>query len=175
MSLRSPLLTLAILCLAPGLHAQGAPAVTPPSPAVAYQGRLTEAGLPVTGTRSFTFTLLDAQAHELWNSGPQDVAVNNGLYAVVLGGTGMPAIPTSLLGTPNLKLHLAINGTALVPDTDLVPALQARSAFEFSGPLAGDVGGIQNATVVLRLNGVPLDVAAKDVVQLLSRCETRQG
>ncbi len=159
MPLRLSLLTLVLASLAPGLRAQGAPAtaVAPPSPAVAYQGRLTEAGLPVTGTRSFVFSILDAQAHELWNSGPQDVAVNNGLYAVVLGGPGMPAIPASLLGTPNLKLHLAINGTALTPDTDLVPALQARSAFEFSGPLAGDVGGTQNATVVLRLAGVPLD------------------
>ncbi|HEX9009656.1 MAG TPA: hypothetical protein VF804_04755, partial [Holophagaceae bacterium] len=158
MSLRATFLTLALAALAPGLQAQGAPAAAaPPSPAVATQGRLTEAGLPVTGTRSFVFSILDAQGHELWNSGPQDVSVVNGLYAVELGGTGMPPIPASLLGTPNLKLHLAIGGTALAPDTDLVPALQARSAFEFSGPLAGDVGGTQSATVVLRLNGVPLD------------------
>jgi hypothetical protein len=162
MRFRLTLLTLTLIGLSTGLHGQGAPAavVAPPSPAVAYQGRLTETGLPVTGTRSFTFSILDAQDNELWNSGPQDVAVNNGLYAVELGGTGMPAIPTTLLGTPNLKLHLAINGVALTPDTDLVPALQARSAFEFSGPLAGDVGGTQNATVVLRLNGVPLDTTA---------------
>jgi len=166
MRIECTFVTLALIGLAPGLHGQGAPAavVAPPSPAVAYQGRLTEAGLPVTGTRSFTFSILDAQANELWNSGPQNVAVNNGLYAVELGGTGMPAIPTSLLGTPTLKLHLAINGTALAPDTDLVPALQARSAFEFSGPLAGDVGGTQNATVVLRLAGVPLDTATAPAV-----------
>ena len=138
-----------------------------PTPQVAYQGRLTEAGLPVTGTRSFTFAILDSQGTELWNSGAQDVSVNNGLYAVELGGTGMPAIPATLLGTPNLKLHLAINGVALTPDTDLVPALQARSAFEFSGPLAGDVGGTQNATMVLRLNGVPLDATAPAAGQAL--------
>ena len=169
MPVRSSLLTLALLGLAAGLHGQGAPAavVTPPSPAVAYQGRLTEAGLPVTGTRSFTFSILDAQARELWNSGPQNVAVNNGLYAVELGGTGMPGIPVTLLGTPNLKLRLAINGTALAPDTDLVPALQARTAFEFSGPLAGDVTGTQSATVVTRLAGVPLDTTAPVTGQAL--------
>ena len=53
MPFRRPLLTLALLGLAAGLHAQS---VAPPSPAVATQGRLTEAGLPVTGTRSFTFS-----------------------------------------------------------------------------------------------------------------------
>ncbi|WP_285727894.1 hypothetical protein, partial [Geothrix rubra] len=119
MPIRPTLLTLTLIGLATGLHAQGAAAVAPPSPAVATQGRLTEAGLPVTGTRSFTFSILDAQGSELWNSGPQDVSVVNGLYAVELGGTGMPAIPASLLGTPNLRLHLVINGVALTPDTDL--------------------------------------------------------
>ncbi|WP_243303801.1 collagen-like protein [Geothrix oryzisoli] len=171
MPFRPSLLTLTLASLAAGLHAQGTPApavvLAAPAPQVAYQGRLTEAGLPVTGTRSFTFAILDSQGTELWNSGAQNVSVNNGLYAVVLGGTGMPVIPAALLGTPNLKLHLAINGVPLTPDSDLVPALQARSAFEFSGPLAGDVGGTQNATLVLRLNGVPLDPAAPAAGQAL--------
>ena len=59
MAFRALPVSLALLGV-PALLAQ-APAA--PSPAVAYQGRLTEAGLPVTGTRSFTFAILDAQAH----------------------------------------------------------------------------------------------------------------
>jgi len=169
MPYRPSLLALALIGLTPGLGAQGTPApvVAAPSPQVAYQGRLTEAGLPVTGVRSFTFAILDSQGTELWTSGPQNVAVNTGLYATVLGGTGMPAIPASLLATPGLRLRVGINGVALTPDTDLVPALQARSAFEFSGPLAGDVTGTQNATMVLRLNGIPLDPTAPAAGQAL--------
>jgi hypothetical protein len=165
-------LSILTLALAAGLastllQAQPAPVPAAPAPQVAYQGRLTEAGLPVTGARSFSFAILDSQGVELWTSGPQTVSVNNGLYAAVLGGTGMPAIPASLLGTPHLKLRVAINGVTLTPDTDLVPALQARSAFEFSGPLAGDVTGTQSATVVLRLNGIPLDATAPAAGQAL--------
>ena len=164
MRFRPTFLTLTLISLSPGLSAQVAPAApvveAAPNPQVAYQGRLSEAGLPVTGTRSFSFSILDAQGAELWTSGPQEVSVNNGLYAVALGGTGMPAIPVTVLAKANLRLRLSINGTPLTPDTDLLPALQARSAFDFSGALAGDVGGTQNATVVLRLHGVPLDPAA---------------
>lgn len=127
-----------------------------PAAQIAYQGRLLEATLPVTGSRTFTFSILDALGAELWNSGPQDVSVNNGLYAVVLGGVGMPEIPTSVLGRAHLKLRLSIGGTVMVPDTDLVAAFQSRSAWEVSGAFAGDVAGTQNAMQVVNLQGFPL-------------------
>lgn len=168
---RLSLLTLTLIGIAAGLHGQGVVTTTAveaaPNPQLAYQGRLTEGGLPVTGIRSFTFAILDSLGNELWNSGAQDVSVNNGLYAVILGGTGMPVMPVALLGKGNLRLHLAISGVVMAPDSDLVPALQARSAFDFSGVLAGDVGGTQNATVLLRLNGVPLDTASPAAGQAL--------
>ena len=128
-----------------------------PSPQIAYQGRLLEAALPVTGMRTFTFAILDSVGTELWSSGQQSISVNNGLYAIVLGGSGQPAIPATLLGKPYLKLRMSISDIPLTPDVDLVPALQARSAFEFSGMLSGDVSGTQNATTVMRLQGIPLD------------------
>ncbi len=134
-----------------------APAATP-APLLAYQGRLLEATLPVTGTRTFAFALLDATGTELWNSGAQPVSVNSGLYGVELGAAPMPAIPTSVLAQPNLKLRVVVSGITLAPDTDLVPALQARSAFEVSGAFAGDIGGTQNAITLLRLQGIPLDL-----------------
>ena len=138
------------------LLSQATPA--PPLPVLAYQGRLLEAGLPVTGTRTFVFSILDGAGAELWNSGDQFVSVNSGLYAVLLGAAPMPAMPTTMLAQPNLKLHVVVSGTPLAPDTDLVPALQARSAFEVSGAFAGDVGGTQNSTRLLQLQGIPLDL-----------------
>ncbi|WP_052572540.1 collagen-like protein [Holophaga foetida] len=129
-----------------------------PNPQIAYQGRLLEGTLPVTGNRTFVFAILDSGGAELWNSGDQVLSVTNGLYAVVLGGTGMTAIPTEVLAKPNLKLRVAIGGTTLTPDTDLVPALQARSAFELTGSFAGDLGGTQYKTTLQSLQGFPLDL-----------------
>lgn len=156
-----PLLAALLIAAQAPLGAQQTPGATDaaPHPQIAYQGRLLEAGMPVTGIRSFTFTLLDATGVELWNSGVQGIPVNNGLYAVVLGGSGMPEIPQNLLAKANLRLRLAVDSVPLAPDTDLVPAFQARSAFDFTGALAGDVGGTQNTTTVLRLQGIPLDFA----------------
>lgn len=151
-----PSLALALVSL-PALPALVAQPV-PPIPVLAYQGRLTESGLPVTGNRTFVFSILDGGGAELWTSGNQTVPVNSGLYAVLLGAAPMPTIPTTLLAQPNLKLHVVVSGTALAPDTDLVPALQARSAFEVTGAFAGDLGGTQNATTLLQLQGVPLDL-----------------
>lgn len=152
-----PFTALSLLLVAtPALIAQ-APDAAPP-PVLAYQGRLMEAGLPVTASRDFTFALLDAGNGELWNSGTQSLPVTSGLYSALLGGSGMPPIPTTVLGRAVLKLKITVGGVALSPDVDLVPALQARSAFEVSGAFAGDVGGTQNATTLLQLQGIPLDL-----------------
>jgi len=88
------LLLKATLCAVP-LRAQEAPAVASatPVPVLAYQGRLLEATLPVTGTRSFVFSILDATGVELWNSGTQSISVNTGLYGIELGASPMPACP----------------------------------------------------------------------------------
>ena len=152
---RLPALSL-LLIATPALYAQAPEA--PPPPVIAYQGRLVEAGLPVSSNRDFTFALLDASNAELWNSGTQNLPVTSGLYSALLGGSGMPAIPTTVLGRAVLKLRVTVTGVVMSPDVDLVPALQARSAFEVSGAFAGDVGGTQNATTLLRLQGIPLDV-----------------
>ena len=61
---------LAALASAMSLPAQPAPAAAAaPAPVLAYQGRLLEATLPVTGTRTFTFSILDGSGVERWNSG----------------------------------------------------------------------------------------------------------
>ena len=50
-----------------------------PTPLLAYQGRLLEAGVGANGARSFVFSLLDPTGTELWNSGAQTLTVANGL------------------------------------------------------------------------------------------------
>ncbi len=136
--------------------AQQAPNATPP-PQVAYQGRLLEGTVAVTGARVFTFAILDATGLELWNSGNQTLTVDAGLYSVVLG-TGMTAIPSSVLARSGLRLRVTIGGAALTPDVDIIPAFQARSAWEIIGAFAGDLAGTQNQTLVMKLQGLPLDL-----------------
>lgn len=86
-----------------------------PDPLMAYQGRLIEAGVVVNGNRTFTFAILDAGGTALWNSGDQSLTVTNGLYAVVLGGAGMPAIPTAVLNRTGLKLRVTVTGQVMSP------------------------------------------------------------
>ena len=129
-----------------------------PLPQVAYQGRLLEGGAPVTGARVFVFSILDATGHELWNSGNQTLTVDVGLYGVVLGSTGMTPIPSSVLGKSGLLLRVAIGGTPLTPDVDILPAFQARSAWELVGAFSGDLTGTQNQTLLSNLQGIPLDL-----------------
>ncbi len=162
--MRKPLLTptmalfIGLGALASTSMAQAQAADPAPFPMLTYQGRLVEGATPATGTRSFVFALRDATGTELWNSGAQIVTVTNGLYSVVLGSSGMPPIPASLLGRTGLKLHMTIGGVALVPDVDLVAALQSRSAWELVGAFSGDLTGTQHQILVTKLQGIPLDL-----------------
>jgi len=162
--MRHPFLspTVAMLIgLCPGVpqaaFAQQTPDPTP-TPQVAYQGRLLEGTAAVTGARVFTFAILDSTGSELWNSGDQTLTVDAGLYGAVLGATGMPAIPTTVLSRSGLQLHVTIGGVALSPDVAILPAFQARSAWELIGAFSGDLSGTQNQTLVANLQGIPLDL-----------------
>ena len=139
-----------------------------PPPRIAYQGRLLEGTVPATGIRTFTFSVLDASDQELWTSGPQDLVVNMGLYAVVLGGSGMTPLTVGLLGKSGLRLHLSVNGQAMSPDVELVPSLQARAAWEVTGPFGGDLGGTQSEMKVVKLAGLPLKADAPIQGQVLA-------
>jgi collagen type VII alpha len=128
-----------------------------PSPVLAYEGRLTETDTLVTGVRLFVFSILDSNGDELWNSGQQTITVTGGLYGVVLGTSGMPAIPASLMLRANLRLHVLVTGVALTPDVSLIPALQASSAWSVTGPFLGDISGTQQGISVDKLRGTPID------------------
>ncbi len=139
-----------------------------PSPVLAYQGRLLESGQPVTNARTFIFSIIDVNSTELWNSGPQTLMVTNGLYGIVLGATGMPALPTSLVTRANLKLRVSVNGVQMVPDVALIPALQASSSWNVMGPFSGDISGTQQAISVDKLKGMAVDVTAPMSGQVLT-------
>jgi len=164
--MRHPFLTptmAALIALGSPLSAQeplaaAAAAAAMPLPQLAYQGRLKEAGVAANGARSFVFSLLDSTGLEVWNSGTVTVTVTDGLYSVVLGATGMTPISSSVLGLSGLKLHLLIGGAPMLPDVDLVPAFQARSAWELVGAFSGDVTGTQNQTLITQIQGVPIDL-----------------
>ncbi|MFZ4512449.1 MAG: hypothetical protein ACOYNX_02350, partial [Geothrix sp.] len=156
-------LTLALAFGAEPLAAQVAEplvaaAVVAPLPQLAYQGRLLESGVAANGARSFVFSIKDATGLELWSSGTQTVTVSDGMYSVVLGSTGMPAIAASVLAQSDLKLHVVIGGAAMSPDVDLIPAFQARSAWELVGSFSGDITGTQTQSVVTTIQGIPVDL-----------------
>ena len=166
--MRSPLITpFASVLLAfgpPAALLPGTPAVAAtvqPSPEIAYQGRLLQNTLPVTGLHLFDFQILDSASNLLWDSGSIQLPVDNGLYSVVLGSTvaGIPAIPPSVMATANLVLQVTVDGQALTPNSAIVPAFQASSAFELLGSFAGDLGGTQSATIIGSLQGYPLDLS----------------
>ena len=52
-----------------------------------YQGKLTETGVPVNGTRSITFSIYDSSSGgtALWTESFPALNVNNGIFSVVLG------------------------------------------------------------------------------------------
>jgi hypothetical protein len=139
-----------------------------PSPMLAYQGRLLEFNNPVAGTRNFVFSILDSTGKQLWTSGSQALAVTGGLYAVVLGSSGMPPLPDSLLLRANLSLRVSVEGVQLSPDVPVVPALQANSAWNVLGPFLGDISGTQQSISVDKLKGIAIESIQFDIVEFSS-------
>ena len=157
-----------VLILAVAARVSSQVADPTPSPVLAYEGRLTESNTLVTGTRPFVFSILDSNGNELWNSGAQNINVVEGLYGVVLGATGMPAIPTSLTLKANLHLHVLADGVALSPDISLIPALQASTSWSVIGPFFGDISGTQQGISVDKLKGIPIDLTGVTAGQVLT-------
>ena len=161
-SFLTPTIAALIACSSPMLLAQElsvtAAVDAAPAPTIAYQGRLLEGTTPANGARQFVFSILDSAGVEQWSSGPLSVTVTEGLYSVVLGGPGMPGLPVALLGKAGLKLHVVLAGQALSPDATIVPAFQARSAWEVTGAFSGDLAGTQNQILIMKLQGTPLDL-----------------
>lgn len=82
------------------------------SPAMSYQGRLTEDSSPVDGTKSMTFRLCTAEigGTTIWTEGPKSVDVTNGLFHVTLGDTAAMNVQNL---DQALWLEIEVEGTKL--------------------------------------------------------------
>ena len=147
-----------ILCAAREAYGKGPDPA--PSPVLAYQGRLIEYTRPATGRHVFVFSIVDSSGKELWNSGEQTLTVTDGIYGVVLGAAGMPALPSSLASRASLRLWVTADGVPLSPDVSLIPAFQASTAWSVIGPFSGDISGTQQSISVDKLKGTPIDLNA---------------
>lgn len=91
---------------------------------ISYQGRLTSpSGTPLNGTFPMRFQVFDSAVTgtNLWDSGPLNVDVKDGLFNVALG-----VDPADFTGQP-LWLHLWVDGEWLSPRQELMPAPYALS------------------------------------------------
>ncbi len=89
-------------------------AVTEITPVMGYQGRLVEAGVPVTGTRTMTFSLFNVQTGgtQIWSE-TKDVIVSNGLFQTALGDT-IPFTQTVRVDMlQDLWLQVSVGGVVL--------------------------------------------------------------
>lgn len=122
----------------------------PPSairPLVAYQGRLTENGAPVTGVRQMTFRLCrvewPASCSAVWTEGPKSVTVTNGLFTTMLGDT-VALTPGSFTYGVNLEVQV---GSQVLPRQALGGAPYAMSL----APGSGIFGMVSEPTPLLNL------------------------
>jgi hypothetical protein len=131
-----------------------------------YQGRLSQNGVPLTGTAEIAPTLWDAA------SGGNPVATNNPATLLVAVSNGLFSASLDFGSAPFAAgaarwLQLGVR-TTMGPFTILSPlqpltatpyaitagyVTTAVTATSFSGPLAGDVTGTQGATVVSGVGG----------------------
>jgi len=138
-----------------------------------YQGRLSQSGVPFTGTAEIAPMLWDAA------SGGSPVATNNPVTLLVMVSNGLFTVSLDFGTSPFTAgaarwLQLGVR-TALGPFTILSPLQPltatpyaitagyvtiAGTATSFSDPLAGNVTGTQGATVVASVGGQTAAVVA---------------
>ena len=115
---------------------------------ISYQGKLLENGIPVTGTKSITFTI------DSWSE-TKSVSVNDGLYSVTLGET--TPIPTSIFdNSTSVQLQIEVEGVTLSPQTNILAvayAYKAEKAVDAAEINGNPVSGNPSTDDVLKWNG----------------------
>lgn len=134
-------LLVASLLVAPLLAVAAVPAT------VNFSARIADAGRPVAGLRSFTFTLWTVETggtagvDDVWLEGPRDITVTDGVVSTALGdpANGAPALAPLFTGT-DLFLEVTM-GTTTFPRIKLQSVPYAmRAALADSVPWAGVTG-----------------------------------
>jgi hypothetical protein len=149
-----------------------------------HQGRIAVQGVNFEGNGQFKFALVNADGTlSYWSNDGSGVAgaepaaavtlaVNKGLYAVLLGNPALPnmtAIPPGALEHEDVRLRVWFNDGSrgfqqISPDQRLaavpyaIHAREALAADTFGGLLAGDVTGAQSTTAIAdaTVTGQPL-------------------
>jgi hypothetical protein len=102
---------------------------------ITYQGRLTDdGGTPVNGTPAMTFTIYDGGGVSKWSEAHPSVAVDNGLFAVILGS--QTALMDSVFSGENRYLGISVNGD---PEVSPRTLLTSSPGAAVSRRVAGDV------------------------------------
>jgi hypothetical protein len=109
-----------------------------------YQGRLTDGqGDPVTATVYMIFTIYDQASGGTawWGDTLASVQVTDGLFNVILGGSGGP-IDDSVFSDPDRYLGIAVNGDPeIVPRTRLVSVGYSHRVNTVDGATGGVISG----------------------------------
>ena len=86
---------------------------------IPVQGRLTDSGTPVNGSREFIFTI-NIDSVTTWTETHPSVSVVNGFYSIALGSIN--PIPAELFqGDDSREVQISVDGTALSPITIYSP------------------------------------------------------
>ena len=111
-----------------------------------YQGRLTNSpsGTPVTGIKSMTFTIYDADTggDSKWTETHPTVSVVDGLFNVILGA-GTPAEPVedTVFSGANRWLEIIVSGGTITPRTKLASTPYAFRVATVDGSSGGIISG----------------------------------
>lgn len=117
------------------------------TPVMGYQGRLVEGGEPVTGTRSMTFRLFNAETEgtKFWEE-TKDVNVANGLFQTALGDTNSFTEGDIDSFAYQVWLEVEVSGTTLPRQ------LLMGAPYAFSLAPGAMVLGTEGQDVVLEVN-----------------------
>jgi len=103
---------------------------------IPYQGYIADqTGKAYNGTFQFEFAVvIGTNTVSTWNSGTLSLPVQDGIYSVILGNTGQPALPASLfINNSDTKLRISFNDgikgkETLAPDVQFLPVPYAVRA-----------------------------------------------
>jgi hypothetical protein len=118
-------------------------------PLIAYQGRLTASdGTPYTGAKLVRFNIYNGTGAQLWSSGFITVNFQDGLFAVQLGESPQPALPTGIYSDSTLTLGITVDiDPELIPRTRFTTQPFAYHAVEAEVAYDVPTGSIDSTEV----------------------------
>ena len=107
---------------------------------ILYQGRLTDNGTPINGSKYVSFTIYSGGGNPLWSSGVVEVHLTDGLFTVELGASPQSPLPPE----PWSQDTALTLGITIPPNPEISPRLRFNStgyAFHAKTAESAYVGG----------------------------------